>query len=366
MVLHLVEDGESGSATTSREAWVDVERDLARVEETVPPGQGVGYTRGVLSGGTLYEVGMDALDSGFTSLPPPPGFEAARCDGASAAASIVLPCPDDDGMVVEEQDITVERNERDGRDFVDLVTTTTAMGSNEGGATVMSTVVLSLDAGTLLPVSRDETGEIRWHGDDTVEEISAHSSIEAEFVPLDGLPSWFFDPGSLAMSSHGPIGMLDAMTADAAPAGIYWLGESWDAGGGLPAVGLVGIGPAMPDQDAGSLQYGSQPGVATLVIQQIPVDLWGQGLWADPERVFGSVCAGPTELANGGEYTFYCSGGPVFSDTPSPEEGSGVVVFPDAVVVITSTFPGTPTGPADMPFLPQDAVTAVAEALRPY
>ena len=361
MVLHVVETGGSGPGAISSEMWVDVGRDVARQDASVDPGMEVGYARRIVLDGMVYETGLESLDGQFVTIDATPGVEARRCHDASGTVSLLLPCRSDEG--VEDRTVTLVATNRDGRDLIDLVMTATVSGTNEGGSTTISTVTRSLDAATLLPVSHSETGEIELHGDGAVEAIDDHSEITAEFVPAESLPAWFFDTDTLAWPSDGPAGILTATAESAAPTAIHWLGDRFEPGGDLPSVEIGGVYPAIPGQDVGTIIYRTTDLGPVLSLQQMAADAWGP---EEAERSRGTVCDGPWDLANGGEYTFYCSGGPMFADAPTPEEGFGIVAFPDATVLVGLTFNGMPSGPEQVPFASLDAVTAVAEGLRPY
>jgi hypothetical protein len=364
MIVHLVEKTDEGGPVHSREAWVDVAAAVARIEEQGPGDQ---YLRQVIANGQRHIAPLPSLDV-VMALPASIPDEAPRCFMGSAAVAVILPCPQDDGSAVDGRDVRLEsRGGNEG--VIDLVIKRVMEGSSEGPSTTTLMVTWSLDAATLLPMRHTEHREIVWHDDGTSETVEVRSVIEVEFVPVSSIRQGMFEPTSLGYPAAGPASALDGL-AHAAGSGIYWLGERWEPPSGLPPLRLGGVFPAAPrGENVGVLRYVTEHNEASVVeLSQIRTDVWGTGIWADFAR--RQPCEGPTKLANGGTFSFYCSQPTIPSD-PTLREGSGVVVFDDAVIFIDAVAFGPPNArPEDMPPIPPfmyfEATAFVAGSLQAY
>jgi hypothetical protein len=362
-ILHVVEEIGGGDGPTRREVWVDVAADAARVETSgIPSLPGGGHQRELTVDGVRYVLPLTSPEQ-VVDLQGVAG-DPVRCFEGTAAVAAVLGCPGGSGLSdrTEEAIVTAEGGAAD----VAYVVTVQGQGTSEAGD-VRTTTTRLLDVATLLPVSYEEESEVHW-ADGEVEMQQVRATVVAAFVPATDVPPWIFDPAALGRPGAGAGGVLDSLAAAAAPTAVYWLGERWEPGGGLPAADLGTIQPGFPDQDAGVLAYHSEDDDAHRVeLRIVPVDVWGTGLWADPTSRLGPVCEGPTTLPNGASLTVHCS---TQQDGTLADGGAAVVEFPDAIVLIGEIYVTTgqpsPTLPESWPLVTRAVARQIAAALVRY
>jgi hypothetical protein len=199
--------------------------------------------------------------------------------------------------------------------------------------------------------------------------------VTSAFVPAAELPRWLFEPtalgrpgGGMSGDGAGAEGPLDDLATAAAPTGVYWLGDRWEPGGGLPALDLGSIQPGFTDQDAGVLGYHSELDDAHRIeLRIIPVAAWDTDAWATLRSSLGPVCDGPTAVADGGSVTVHCT---EQRDGTLADGGAAVVTFPDAIVLIGEIYVTTnqpaPTLPDDFGWVTREVAARIAADLVRY
>lgn len=162
------------------EVWVDVERNVARLElradMTKAPEPASFDTTLIVIGEARYSVYREPdqrVDTGT----------ASTCYGVNQAVVAVLGCPGP----LEESTTTLEPGEYDGQPAIVLVKTGTSRGSDES---YTLTERFYLDAESYLPLARETEGTLDYG---TTVPVRGLDVYRHEFIPLDAVPADFFD-----------------------------------------------------------------------------------------------------------------------------------------------------------------------------
>ena len=218
-------DYDAGSFTVegTRRLWVDVERDLVREKGDwrVPSEDGTRENKWIFitRDGALYKHAEEPGEE-----IPDTKSEARTCHGGNAAVSAVLGCAGS----TEESTKTAEMGEYEGRAAVVLVTTGISHGEDE---TITFTKKLYLAAGTLLPIAMESDEDWGVGGEYPVRQLWTYKN---DYTSARSVPDDFFDPASIGYAEKDLDDTLDSDLGIT----VYWLGEQFEAGGGLPPLAL--------------------------------------------------------------------------------------------------------------------------------
>jgi hypothetical protein len=219
-VLHqkmtVTQDAGDRSFTTSRDLWLDGTGDAFRETRTFTPhGAGLSAQRNLLLAvdGVLWSDGKMLT-------------RAPTCYGGGVAVGALLGCP---SPTAGDSTISVRRGTWHGTPALVLV-----FHRVSGGEDTSETVDGRefLDAKTALPLAQEEAGRIT--GDGTVA-LQRTTTFVGSFVGDAAVAADFFDPASLGW--HAPDPEKDLPT----DVPVYWLGGSFDPGGGLPPLRLAEV-----------------------------------------------------------------------------------------------------------------------------
>ena len=228
-----VYEGETSFYTEKTDTWIYVENNVGRYERV-----GIGRRTGeddlvedeesrftVI----IYEVSR-FIDQGRLGLPneenlnlvgvgPPPS-----CLGLGREAlSGVISCQ---GRLWEFETMIETDLSFRGRPAIALLATGE---SNDAGWNPLAAIRWYFDPETLLPLG-DVTESTDTNGEADSE---TSTTYETRFVPLDSLPSDFFDPASI-----GDLGGFPLAPLDSAEIPVYWLGSMFESGDEYPTLAL--------------------------------------------------------------------------------------------------------------------------------
>jgi hypothetical protein len=199
-----------------RDLWLDGTRDAVRESRRFEPdGHGMSTRRDQLiaADGVLWSNGK-MLE------------RAQTCYGGGVAVSALLGCP---SLTDDESTIIVRRGTWDGKPALVLVFHRVA-AAEDTTETVDGREFL--DATTALPLAQEEKGSIT--GDRTAA-VHRTTIFAGGFVDVSSIGTDFFDPASLGWHAADPEQDLPTDVP------VYWLGRTFDPGGGLPALRFVGV-----------------------------------------------------------------------------------------------------------------------------
>ncbi len=214
-VYHTVIEGEAKvgemSHSSASEYWVDAGRDLARVGDTE-----------VIVGGVRYTGGSPIAAERPSNKSP-----AHRCHGANFVVSALLQCQGEN-----ELSSAVEVGQYQDNSAIVLVSDIEISGEDE---TSKYTQRLYLDRSTFLPLAFEDKGTLE---SDKVEQLQAQGRYRSDFVSGDSLAQGFFEPASIGYVEKDPLEPLNRPDLGVT---VYWLGESFAPGGGLPDLKVAGV-----------------------------------------------------------------------------------------------------------------------------
>jgi len=220
-VFHMTYDLDLGDSKAVRiEAWVDVQRQLARHEFRPSPA--------LIEYADVAEyVSIVADDTEYFRNPDRSAMHPARTclDADSPALSTVLGCE----FFPEEATARVETGvQYEGRAALALVTEGTSEGSEEALTSYASR--LYLDETSFLPLARVTKS---MSDGETTELVLPY---DVEFLPTDSLPQDIFDPAAIGFVEEDPAAALDGADLGIT---IYWLGREFPGESGLPSLVLA-------------------------------------------------------------------------------------------------------------------------------
>lgn len=204
-----------------------------------------------------------------------------RCQGVGVAASAVLGCPGP----LERSTTELRAGEYEGRRTIVLVTTGTSSGSDENFS---FTRRLHLDPRTYLPVALESEGQVDFG---QVKPTRQRHTYTGRFIGTDGVEPAFFDPVSIG---YAPTDIANALDA-AADLSVYWLGDRFAGGGGLPELLLAKVD--VPSRGGPGYRYvlyyaraDDRFGPPVVTLQLWPRATWdsviaasrGANVWDDP------------------------------------------------------------------------------------
>ena len=224
------QDAGSRSYSMTRDLWLDGTRDAVRETRTFSP-EGEGLTtqhdRMLAVDGVLWSNG-EMLATAVT------------CYGGGVAVSALLGCP---GFTADESTVSARLGTWHETPVVVLLFHRVSSGED---TTETVDGREFLDASTGMPLAREEAGNIT--GDGTFA-LHRTTTFAGGFVDASAVAADFFDPESLGW--HVPDPETDLPT----DVPVYWLGRTFNPGGGLPALRFAGV------ENAGA----GGPGYATIL-----------------------------------------------------------------------------------------------------
>jgi hypothetical protein len=202
----------------THEIWIDVPRNLARVEVATAfaaSGENTRLATWIIDDGAWYQSPVDG---------PAIKREALACrDAPSAAMSLITGCQ----SFAEDMRVSAGTSTQlNGRTALPLVFRGVIQGSGER---TEFTETLWIDDGSGLPIERETSGVI---AGERVESLEAHTRFESDFIRAEALPSDFFAPASIGYAGR------DA-AAPMAGFGLAWPGRTIGADSELPALELA-------------------------------------------------------------------------------------------------------------------------------
>jgi hypothetical protein len=184
----------------------------------------------------VREVAIVLRDAGYwaqTDRGPPEVFHPVVCHGSrSPILSLLLGCA---GYTED----SVTRFEPDAERHGPALETEGEISWPDGSAAF--TQALHLDQATLLPWSGTSQST-----EDDGDSESGQASHEYDLVPLDSLPTDFFDPEAIGYAGSDPEQKLRGV---ALGVDVHWLGVEFPGGDGLPALTLESAYPLSPPPD---------------------------------------------------------------------------------------------------------------------
>ena len=321
------------SSTTER--WVDVVHGVARDEQTVPdtgPENASGHFTTMITG----DVGGSNNQSVRDSRSLRDSRETLRpASGLSPAAALVIDCPP--FGLLKGSTTTLSKGSYAGRPALVLANEGTTSGDD---GKVHFTSKTYLDPVTALPLGKTEDGTLDTNNTITGT-YSSQVTYRYAFVPPESLQRGFFDPATLGWHAPDPVAAL--------PTGVpvYWLGQDFDPGGGLPKLTLATVtGP----QNSGG-NYSAILDYAPVTDRYGPRVISIQLLTATAPTPAGCPAQPPIAI-NTAQVTLFC--------------GVAIVRFPNAVLQVaapgvlgTVTAPGPPS-----PYENTQALLTVIRGLR--
>lgn len=261
-VVEMDAEGPDYPYTATMEIWVDAERNAARQEMRVEPGQ---------DEEPHEEITMVVGDVSFHrgGAQEVERREAPKCYGArGAAVSTLLGL----ACVFEPSSGQVQTGmQYEGQAAIAVI----ARGaSHEGEQGFAYTSTMYFDEETFLPIAYLTEAKV---GDSSTRTYGTAMRFSNEFVPADSLPSDFFEPASIRYVYHDPAEPLDQLDPSLT---IYWLGSRFLGGPGLPALALDSVyipeQRGWPDYEA-ILRYrlaDKQFGPEVLTLQEWRLEDW--------------------------------------------------------------------------------------------
>ena len=316
------------SNTTER--WVDVVHGVARDERTVPdtgPENASGQFITMITGDVAWVQQPVGPGQPVTQGQPQ---DAQTCFGLSPAAALVIGCPP---FGLFKGSTTLSKGSYAGRPALVLAIEGTISGEDHD---VRYTSKTYLDPVTALPVGKTEDGSFDV-SPGTTATYANQVTYRYAFAKPESLQRGFFDPATLGWHAPDPVAAL--------PTGVpvYWLGQDFDPGGGLPKLTLATVtGPQ------------NSNGGYTAILDYAPVtDRYGprvisiQLLTTTAPTPATPGCPGQTPIViNAAQVTLYC--------------GVAIVRFPNAVLQVVV---GGGDGPA-IPYNTPQALVTVIRGLR--
>jgi hypothetical protein len=357
-------DGTTETPMLSTEAWIDLNRDHARLEVRKAPGfeaDMADYTLSIVAGGWQY------TDEG--DLRPSQSFaddrDRPQClDGTARWIVRRVACgfmnyPAGAGP-------TVDTNAHyEGHDAVTLTTRyhrepepgseipTPQPGEPDGTKPYDFVYSLFVDRTTFLPIAA--TAQLEQDG--VTLGIGGATHFENSFVKAESLAADFLEPSAVG---YVPPEELErrALEDPALPVPVYWLGRSFDPGHGLPVLKLTEVDTRslLPGQGPGSalgIYYASDGGAG-----RVGLEVWPPGAWEAFQKLLGArlvwaECSDTSEFDVPGGHAVIRRGHEPTSHGP---EGGVYVLTPG--VVPTATPSPTPIPASACPKGPPDRFMA--------
>jgi hypothetical protein len=280
-VLHqrvtVTQDAGDRSFTTIRDLWLDGTADALREARTYrPEGAALSPQRDLLLAvdGVLWSNGKMLA-------------RAPACYGGGVAVSALVGCP---SPTADDGTISVRRGTWHGRPALVLL-----FHRVSGGEDTTETVDGRefLDAGTAMPLAEEEAGRITGDGNFALRRMT---TFAGGFVDDSAVAADFFDPASLGWHVADPEKDLPTDVP------VYWLGRTFDPGGGLPALRLAEVesaGAGGPGYSA-ILEYG--PADDPVAAPALTIQVWTQAALDASHIVWGNCATqnysqGPLQIA---------------------------------------------------------------------
>ena len=338
--LHQTESTKSrvllGSGETTEEIWVDAARGVVREETYEKHREGERRDRSITSGNVIYGNG------------PGNRIAARRCGGGSAVDSRVLACDFD----IDPKTLSLGVGEWEGRPVLVL----SQYGSYPGDRSESYVEKLYVSPETFLPIAKEMEGTLDIGAPFRIK-TSSRTAYGQEFVATETLAADLFDRQSIGAIAKPNLRRLKRTGT------VYWLGERYAGGDGLPSLRLETITPARGRRGL-VLSYGFASGGHASTVELEHRGGSGPGFFAEPctrKRSLG-VPAGRATL-----YSVYIwehadpptdiMGNPGCSRPPT--DHAAIVQTDNSVVVITIVS----AGPGKNPYQTHEGMEALARDL---
>jgi hypothetical protein len=377
-VLHTTihEESHSGdiSVTATHQLWTDVVGDRARGEYEYSytpkdmPAIDYSETR-ISSDGIEYVLNSD--DSEVAKN------RADICPGTtSTALHIQRICPKEISRSNASVSPITFQGEADFEGAPALVLSW--QSAFEGSDQTTNTVsTLYLDATTILPIALISEGTI---DAGEVRQFTATRRFTHEFVDANSLPADFFDPASIGYVAESVNQMLERIDPSL---GLYWLGERFSPGAGLPdlALGDVWGGMSGPGYK-GTLFY--HPADDEFAPPMVVLELWELSDWqaflaqsARHGNSWDSPCVQREEvqLAGGSATIFKSHYSNIAAFPPGPRPGEACpsgpfndfyahVYLGDTMIFVKSLRTAGPGNEIPNPFASENGIDIIIDSLQ--